>query len=174
MHFVLCYPKFGPADREAVEAFRRVHEPARAKLVPAHVTLVFGVTSVSGQTVAALAKSVADAHSPFDFAFDGLEVEAHEKGDHNLMLKVGEGRSRFIAMYDAFYGGPLAAERRADIEFSPHLTIATDGNLEKVIAIAPNAKPLAAIKGRAEFLEVATLDGDRLHPIVTVALGGGD
>ena len=171
MHFVLCYPKLAPADREAIEAFRLIHEPARARLVRAHMTLVFGVTSLSADALARHAAATTAATAPFDFAFDGMEVEAHEKGDHNLFLKVGAGREHFVALHDALYAGALSRERRDDIEFTPHMTVATSSDLRPVINCAVEAKPLSHIVGRVEFLDVATLAGGALHPVATVALG---
>ncbi len=171
MHFVLCYPKLASADHEAIEAFRRVHEPARAKLVPAHLTLVFGATSVTAETLARHCTVVAAANAPFDFAFTGMEVEAHENSDHNLFLKVGDGRDQLVALYQAFYAGAISRERRDDIDFTPHMTIATNADLKAIITCAVDAKPLSGIKGRIESLDVATLASGVLHPIATVALG---
>ena len=171
MHFVLCYPKLASADREAIEAFRRIHEPARAKLVRAHMTLVFGATSVTAETLSKHAAVVAAANAPFDFAFAGMEVEAHENGDHNLFLKVGEGGDRLVSLNQALYAGALGRERRDDIEFTPHMTIATNADLKAVITCAVDAKPLSGIKGRIETLDVATLANGALHPVATVALG---
>ena len=157
MHFVLCYPTLKPADSEAIESFRRVHEPARAKMVRAHLTLVFSVTSISAEALTNLTADLAAATAPFDFAFDRMEVEAHEKGDHNLFLKVGEGHDKLIALHRMFYAGALARERRDDIEFTPHMTIATNAALKPIVTCAADAKPLSHIKGRVESLDVATL-----------------
>ena len=170
MHFVLCYPKLSPADAEAIEAFRRQHEPARAKMVRPHVTLVFGVTSVSVGALAKLAATIATKTAPFDFAINGMEVEAHEKGDHNLFLKVGDGADKFMALYRALYAGPLAAER-GDIEFSPHVTIATNADLSAVVMAAKEAKHLTAIGGRIDTLDVVTLNGGVLNSIASLPLG---
>jgi 2'-5' RNA ligase len=172
MHFVLCYPKLSPADGEAIEAFRRAHEPARAKMVRAHVTLVFGVTSLPAGALAAHAAAVARTSAPFDFAFDGIEVGAHETGDHNLFLKVGEGSDRLIALHQALYAGPLSRERRDDMAFAPHMTIATNADLKTVITAAMSAKPLSATKGRIDALEIVTLSGDSLHKVASAPLTG--
>ena len=172
MHFVLCYPKLSPADGEAIEAFRRVHEPARAKMVRAHVTLVFGITSLGAEALAAHATAIARTSAPFDFAFNGMEVGAHETGDHNLFLKVGEGRDRLVALHQGLYAGALSRERRDDMEFAPHMTIATDAELKTVITAAMSAKPLSAIRGRIDALEIATLSGGALDKGASIPLTG--
>ena len=122
MHFVLCYPRLSDADAEAIEAFRRKHESARAKMVRAHVTLVFGVRAIAPDALTKLVGGIAAATAPFDFAVDGMEVEAHERGDHNLFLKIGKGSEALIALNRALYTGALAPER-GDIAFSPHITV---------------------------------------------------
>jgi 2'-5' RNA ligase len=171
MHFVLCYPTLSAADGEAIEAFRRKHEPARAEMVRAHITLVFGVTGASADAVTRLAATIAAKAAPFYFAIDDLEVEAHEQGAHNLFLKVGKGRDQFIALYTAFYAGFLAPER-GDIEFSPHITIATNTDLTAVIEAAQQAKHLKSIEGRIANLDVVTLKTGVLTPIASLRLSG--
>ena len=58
MIYVLAYPVFEPMSAERINAFRAKHEPDRAKLVPPHVTLVFGVADEHLKTVSTLVDSV--------------------------------------------------------------------------------------------------------------------
>lgn len=141
-------------------------------MVGAHVTLVFGVTSVSAAALTDLARAIAKDQPPFEFAIDGQEVEAHEMGEHNLLLTVGQGRDAFVAMHEAFYAGVLAGERRSDVAFSPHITIATNPRLDAVINAAPEAKPLTAIRARIDAIDVVRLSGQILEPIVSIPLTG--
>lgn len=171
MLFVLCYPRLSPADAAALEAFRRKHEPARAGMVRAHITLVFGVQRVSAAVLTELAASIASTTAPFDVSIDGMEVEAHERGDHNLFLKIGKGRDALVALNKAFYAGALAPER-GNIEFAPHITIASNPDLKNVIVAAPEAKPLSNLTGRIDALDVVVLDGANLTPIATLRLTG--
>jgi len=171
MHYVLCYPKLEADDLARIEAFRRAHEPARAKLVPAHITLVFGVASISAEALAGRVTAVVRDSAPFAFAFDGMEVSAHEGGDHNLFLRVGEGKDRLSALHEALYEG---LERGREIEFTPHMTIATNAELKPIFTCAVEAKPLTAITGRIESLDVATLSGDTLYKVASCPLVGSD
>jgi 2'-5' RNA ligase len=169
MFYVLCYPRLAGADASAIEAFRAKHEPARAAMVRAHITLVFGVRHIEPAQLVKLAAGIAATTAPFDIAIDGMEVEAHEHGDHNLMLKVGAGREKLIALNKAFYAGALAPERGA-IEFVPHITVASNRDLKTVITAAPEAKRLTTVKGRVEALDVATLNGATLTSLGTIPL----
>jgi 2'-5' RNA ligase len=170
MHFVLCYPTLSAADGEAIEAFRRKHEPARAKMVRAHITLVFGVTGVSADAVTKLAASIAAKVAPFDFAIDHIEGHTNE-GTHNLFLIVGKGRDQLVALNTVFHSGILAPER-GNIEFSPHITIATNTDLKAVIEAAKEAKHLKSIEGRIANLDVVTLKAGVLTPIASLPLSG--
>ena len=49
MIYALAYPVFDPSTARAIDAFRTAHEPERARLVAPHVTLVFGLTSISAR-----------------------------------------------------------------------------------------------------------------------------
>jgi 2'-5' RNA ligase len=169
MLYILCYPKLAEADAAALEAFRAKHEPARAAMVGAHITLVFGVRQIEQAALIKLTRDIAATTGPFDFAIDGMEVEAHEHGDHNLMLKVGSGRETLIALNSTFYAGALAPER-GTIEFVPHITIASNRDLKAVIMAAPEAKPLTTVKGRIEALDVAALSGATLTSLATIPL----
>jgi len=171
MLYVLCYPRLAPADSAAIEAFRRKHEPARAEMVRAHVTLVFGVTSVSPEALIKIAEPIASATPRFDFAIDGATVAAHEQGPHNLFLEIGRGREGLIALNRALYVGALAAER-ADIEFDPHITVATNADLRAIFEAAPEAKPLLQIEGRIDTLDLAALNGVVLTPVASLPLAG--
>ena len=100
-----------------------------------------------------------------------MEVAAHEQGDHNLFLMIDKGRDALIGLNKAFYKGALAPER-GDIEFTPHITVATNADLKAVMTAAPAAKPLTAIKGRIDALDIAALNGATLTPIATIPLMG--
>jgi 2'-5' RNA ligase len=174
VHYVLCYPKLDAKDLARIEAFRRIHEPSRAKLAPAHITLVFGVTSVDAAVLAALASAVAATTAAFDVSLDKIEVNVNEGGaDNTMSLIVGQGHERIIALHQALHAGALAKERRHDITFAPHMTIATDADYKRVLGAIGDARAIALpIKGRIETLEVETLVGDALLHVAASPLVG--
>lgn len=175
MHYVLCYPKLEAKDLARIEAFRRAHEPSRAKLVPAHITLVFGVTSIDAAGLAAVATAVAATTAAFDVSLDKIDVNVSEgSADNTMSLIVGQGREQIIALHEALYAGVLAKERRHDIVFTPHMTIATDADYKRVLGAISDARAIALpIAGRVDALEVVTLTGDTLRHIATITLGRG-
>ncbi|MBI1211915.1 MAG: hypothetical protein GC190_10665 [Alphaproteobacteria bacterium] len=171
MLFVLCYPRLGTHEEAALEAFRRKHEPMRANMVRAHVTLVFGVRHVSPDTLTRLAEAIASKTAPLEFSIDKVEVKAHEQGDHNLFLKIDKGRDALIALNRAFYAGELSPER-GGIEFDPHITIASNADLTAVAKAASEAQPLSAMVGRLDAFDIVARDGHTLTEIATVPLVG--
>src|SRR3954471_18536312 len=63
--YVISVPTWAPEVGERIEAFRRAHEPARAAIVPAHVTLVFGARAFSQAELTAHVAEVARRTAPF-------------------------------------------------------------------------------------------------------------
>jgi 2'-5' RNA ligase len=115
MHYALVfYPQL---ETDRIDAIRRKYDPTVDVIKP-HVTVVFPVPETVGE--AALIghiERVLSAWSPFEIRLGGF----WKSPDHWLFLTLAEGEPAVKELYQAIYTGILAAYRRDDIEFVPHL-----------------------------------------------------
>jgi 2'-5' RNA ligase len=172
--YVLCYPALSVPDTERIEAFRRVHEPLRADLVRAHITLVFGVSSMSRKDLRNLVVSVAAKARPIPISLDGLTIwQDPMSGEGKLFLKVCEGRDGLISLHRKLYEGLGHSGFRPDIPFDPHVTVATASSQCRIQAAKAAASVLALpVFGHIEALEIVSLHGDKLSSVDHIRLGG--
>jgi len=173
MLFVLCYPTLTGEAARHIEAFRRVHDPVRAALIPAHITLVFGVGSIGADDLTSRAAYIAAHNRPFDITLTHTEAyEDHPAEDCTLFLMVGSGGDQLTALHDQFHAGALSSGRNADVPFRPHITIATASSLEKLRSPQNDARQLSLpIAGRIDRLSIAALDGGNLSSVADLTLG---
>lgn len=102
MIYVLAYPAFAPHIADRINAFRTQHEPKRAKLVPPHITLVFGVADAYLQIVSDLLDVATGQVNAFPVGFGSsiIEFDSFEK-KHKLFLLCDEGRERIAVLQAA-------------------------------------------------------------------------
>ena len=119
---VVAYPVMSEGDRRWIEAIRARHDPQALRL-GAHVTLVFPV-EMAEAALRALVESALRRSGPISMVLRRTAVAADAMaGGHSISLLVEEGREELIALHDALYGGALAAHRRRDVPFVPHVTV---------------------------------------------------
>lgn len=172
MIYVLCYPRLQEANAEAIEAFRRRHEPQRAELVRAHVTLVFGTRSVSTDALIEQTRAAAAAMAPFEISLEQTEIfDDRARGEHKLFLLVQRGKAQFDTLYRRLHSGALAAETEQNIAFQPHITIATACSLDELQAAKAESAALdLPFEGHIDRLSVERLEGNELTPLAEVKL----
>ena len=174
MLFVLAYPELAPAAAAAIAAFRRRHEPERAALVAAHVTLVFGVEAVPVDALAEHAAAIVATEPAFAFSLDATELYAGaEAAEAKLFLRAGRGDDRFRRLHARLHAGILAPHLRSDLPFAPHMTIATarpPATLDAALAEAGRLE--LPIQGEVRALTIAALDGAVLHDVRALPLAG--
>lgn len=171
MIYVLAYPEFERSVAESINRFRSAYEPERARLVPPHVTLVFGIRNAHPQEFLALCEHAADHVSEFavDFTVGDIVYDPYEK-THKLLLLGSTGKSALIALHQQLYNGPHRAELNLDIPYRPHMTVATHEDrtiIERLDVAALGAFP---IPGKIRSLEVVELVDNKLRPLRTVPL----
>jgi 2'-5' RNA ligase len=104
-------------DTRCINEFRRKYDP-HFDLIEPHVTLVFLVPESIGE--ANLVSHIEDVlrhWQHFPIHLKGLQ----KAWDHWLFLILAEGNDSTIRLHRELYTGILAAYRREDIEFVPHL-----------------------------------------------------
>jgi len=127
MIYVLAYPQFEPNVIERIRRFRTENEPARAELVPPHVTLVFGLMIIRPHEFLEHCVAVANRSSQFALSFVSEEI-AHDPFEktYKLLLVSSTGSSQLAALHEQLYKGAQRAEQKEDIPYRPHMTIATN------------------------------------------------
>ncbi|HEX4886014.1 MAG TPA: 2'-5' RNA ligase family protein [Casimicrobiaceae bacterium] len=118
---VVAFPAGLP---DAVEAFRRTHDP-QAAVLPAHVTLVFPfASSLTGVQVAAHVARVAAGWPALPITLRGIDAYAGQW----VHARVTRGREAIVELHARLYRGALAAFLRREFEYEPHVTLgrATD------------------------------------------------
>ena len=108
------YPRLGSPG---LDELRREHDPF-ASVIAEHLTLLFPVP-VPEEEVVDHVRTVAAGTAPFDVHVAGVA----KTWDHWLYLEVKEGRGAIVRLHERLYTGPVAAYRRDDLPFEPHVGI---------------------------------------------------
>jgi 2'-5' RNA ligase len=170
--YVLSVPTWAPEVGERIEAFRRAYEPARAAIVPAHITLVFGVRAISQEALTAHVAEITRRTAPFRVSFSTAVI--HEDsigGGYKLFLMTDEGAHALSTLHQAMYAGCLRPELRTDICYRPHMTIATADSAEGIRMALANVPRLGLpLSGAVEDLRVCAKRQHGIETIATLAL----
>ncbi|UWQ56003.1 2'-5' RNA ligase family protein [Leisingera caerulea] len=171
MIYVLAHPIFEPEAAERIGAFRVKHEPERAKLVPPHVTLVFGVADGHLQTVSDLVDKVSCQTRAFPVFFDRcvIEFDPFEK-KHKLFLLCGEGNEPITDLHNRLYNGAHSSELSSEHPFEPHMTIASYDERAEAEQIDVSALGDLPIRAQLTALDLVRLDDGCLTALKTVPL----
>jgi 2'-5' RNA ligase len=165
--FVLAIPELSGADAARINAIRSAHDPQHGPVAP-HVTLVFGTDALNAAGLEGHVRAAVSAEHAFDVVFRAAmpypeRAGSSEAGEYSYVFLVpDEGNSRLVRLHDALYAGPLAAERRLDLPYISHVTLAR--------ATLPRATVLAAdwkaneppIQGHVDGLNIVELEGGQL------------
>jgi 2'-5' RNA ligase len=131
---VAWFPAF--RDIARIEAFRREHDPA-AKLIPAHLSLVFPFgTALSRLQVETHVRRVVGAWPPIPLAFRTLRTEANEF----VFLMASRGAASVVALHDKLYSRSLRHHLRPEFPYAPHITLAREPDYAKLQAILEQAQ----------------------------------
>jgi 2'-5' RNA ligase len=145
---VLAYPVFDPGSAERIDAFRARHEPERARLVPPHVTLVFGVSDEHLPTVSGLVDMVSGRTRVFPVVFDTAVIAFDDfEKTHKVFLLCGDGSERIKALHEQLYSGEHRSELSSAHPFEPHMTVAshdTRSEMEQIDVSAIGDFPIRA------------------------------
>lgn len=171
MIYVLAYPVFDQISAELIRTFREKHEPQRAKLVPPHITLVFGLANEHLQTVSGLVDCASRQFSAIPIAFDShvKEFDPFEK-KYKIFLHCSEGSAAITLLHNKLYEGPHRSELSSSHPFKPHMTIGshdTQTDIDQVDVCAVGQFPIQA---SVSSLVLVQLEEERLTTLKTVSL----
>ncbi|MEL6609654.1 MAG: 2'-5' RNA ligase family protein [Pseudomonadota bacterium] len=173
MIYVLAYPAFDPAVARRVDDFRARHEPQRARLVPPHITLVFGSDDSHLPFISDLVDRVADQTAGVSVGFNRLEARFDPfEGKHKLFLLCGEGSDQITDLHHRLYDGPHRSDLSDDHPFVPHMTVATQDERKTLEQIDTSALGDLPIRTTLSALELVRFDGSRLTTVRTAPFGG--
>ncbi|MDA7964375.1 2'-5' RNA ligase family protein [Ruegeria sp.] len=169
MIYVLAYPEFEPSCAGRIRSFRAKHEPQRAKLVPPHITLVFGVKDEHLQTITELVEAVSNQTHEFPIAFDdhAIEFDPFEQ-KYKIFLLCGDGSCTVTALHDQLYNGEHRTELNSTHPFRPHMTIATYDERAEIERLDVSDAGELPICGKLRALEIMRFSNGELSTLKTV------
>ena len=164
---VAWFPRF--EGLEAIEAFRRRHDPMAA-LIPAHLTLVFPFpTALTRLQVETHVKRVAARWPPIPVTFRAVRLYVNEF----LFLMAARGAESIAGLHDRLYTRSLLPYLRRDLAYEAHITIARDASLprlEAALAEAREAFPREATDVIREVTLLAVRPDGRIERLSDIAL----
>ena len=171
--YTLAYPTLAPADRAFIDHIRNEHDLPYRDVVKPHFTMVFSCSDLNEQDYQSHVREVSRLAMPIAFhcryAMLGADGEAPLA---YVFLVPDEGFSALSLLHDRLYTGLLASKLRLDLEFIPHITIATleDRAFAKGLCDRLNDSGLS-IAGSVDSLTVAALEANRIEDTATFAFG---
>jgi len=124
MLYVVALPRLAPGAAAHLETLRHRYDAAAAALLPAHVTLVFGVPAAHEPELRRTLARLAQGEPCLELTLERLTLR-ETPGGQLLYLAAGQGAGRLRDWYELLHGGVMAAARRRDLEIEPHVTLAT-------------------------------------------------
>lgn len=173
MIYVVVYPEFGPETRARIDRFRQRYEPRRARLIPPHLTLVFGLPAANPSAFIEFCRETVLTRHAIQIALDDANI-VHDptEATYKLCLSCREGRSELIDLHTTLNPVRPGDERRPNIVFDPHMTIATDPDRESVAGLQSTALALLPIRGRVSTVNVVDVTDRALTQLAELRLRG--
>ena len=135
--------------------------------------MVFSCSDLNEQDYQSHVKDISRDAAPIAFHCRYAMLGADDEAPLAYVFLVpDEGFSALSLLHDRLYTELLASKLRLDLEFNPHITIATleDRALAKSLCDRLNGDGLS-IAGSVDSLTVAALEANRIEDIATFALG---
>jgi 2'-5' RNA ligase len=172
---VIAYPEWSAKDLELVESFRRDND-ALFSVVRPHFTFVFPVVDlVAGDFAAEVRKQSEDFPSiPFCLRCATISNNAVAGGFHGFLVP-DEGFGQMIRLHDKLYSGLLYSHRRFDLDYIPHITIATGPDrrhCEKIVD-SLNARSFS-ITGTISTLDIVNYENGKIGTVEKILLAKGN
>ncbi len=89
-----------------------------------------------------------------------------------VSLLADEGHPGLLALHDALYDGILAAHRRRDIPFIPHVTVGRQAQLQECDRIANQLNEQCRIvRARVDSVDVVRMEESVMRTVAEIRLG---
>lgn len=169
--YVLAYPEFGSLVARRIDRFRSIHEPERAKLVPPHITLVFGLEHAYRERIAALFDVVSNRTPELAVQFETHEIRFDPfEQKYKMFLICGKGRDALTAMHNRLYQGAHRSDFKSEQPYRPHMTIASDADRATVENLDVSEVGELPIPARVGQLALVQLVDETLITLRTASL----
>ncbi len=156
-----------PADLRRLEAIRRRHDPQHG-LIAAHVTLVFGFETPDAEAAAAHLAEIAAGQGAIALRLATFVAVPDAVGSHVFAVP-DQGRAEIEHLHDRLYAGPLAGQRRTDIAFIPHVTVAAREHQDEAEDLVRELGRIG-LAGRLTRLDLIAFDGRQVTTLESVPL----
>ena len=168
---IVSYPSIDEADRRWIESVRARHDP-HAVRIGVHFTLVFP-SNASPAEVAAEVAAVARSAGPIPFTVRGARAVADVVGGGgHVFLVADEGRGEIAALHDRLYQGILRPQLRADIPFTPHMTVAAGSDVAECERLVQELDlDHRTVQGVLQRIELVNVETPRVDSIASFVLG---
>jgi 2'-5' RNA ligase len=169
--YVLTHPCFDPAVANRIARFRSAHEPARAQLVPPHITLVFGLASSHAPELTRRCRELAALTRVFTVTFASVErVHDPFEDRHKLFLICDTGADMLTGLHKRLYEGPLRWNLDPGHPFRPHMTVASHPDRAEIDRLDPASLGPLPITGQIHALDLVEVTDGTLRPVKTLPL----
>lgn len=153
--YVVAYPELDVADYRLIDDSRKQYDRLYG-MIDAHITFVFLVEDFTPEEFVAEIKKQTAGAKAFDITLRACTINKDTFSEHYFAFLVpDEGNSSIIKLHDKLYSGKLAHHHRMDIDYIPHILIATssDKNVIKNIVDEWNARDFE-FKGKVKALDI--------------------
>ena len=168
---VVAYPTLSDDDRHWIEGIRARYDPLASRIA-AHFTLVFPA-EVAEAPVVALVKDALQSLESIPVVLRRAAAFPNATGSgYYVFLLADEGSPELLEVHDTLYNGVLAAHRRRDIPFAPHVTVGAHPQLEECERIASQLKEERRIvRARIDSVDVIEVIESMVRTVAAVPLG---
>lgn len=168
--YTLAYPELTAEASAFVDRLRAAHDPQHG-IVAAHFTLLFACSAVDEVPYTEHVQEVARSAAPI--AFDCRRSMSGTDGTATRVYLVpDQGFDAIAQLHDALYGGIMAAQRRHDIAYLPHITVAAKPRRGDAEALCERLnRGGLQIAGQLRRLTVGTLQDGMFKDLSQHALG---
>ena len=123
---IIAYPNLKQEDYQKIQSFRKQYDERYYSVVEPHFTFVFPTDNISEKDLEIHVKQQLNDEKKFDFSIRRAIVNKDPFSDYYYVFLVpDQGTSNIIKLHDKLYTGPLASQLRLDIDFIPHIGIAS-------------------------------------------------
>jgi 2'-5' RNA ligase len=168
---VVAYPTLSDDDRLWIEGVRARHDPL-ASQIAAHFTLLF-LTEVAEASVVDQVRTALQFSEPIPVVLRRAVAVPDVIGSGcYVFLLAEEGHAELLAIHDRLYDGALAAHRRRDIPFVPHVTVGAHpqtGECERIANQLNEERRI--VRARINRVDVIEMGESMVRTVAEVKLG---
>jgi 2'-5' RNA ligase len=168
----ICVPEFPAPALAWLQNLRAKHDPKHFRLVAPHVTLIFPSWALPEDSFVAHVSSCLQGVRGTPVAFSSAQAFRDTAPGAALVYLVASIGSDWLnRVHVKLNSGPLAAERRQDIPYVPHITVGRFASALKAAKLARQiGSELEPISGHVQAVDVVRVAQNAIRPVHRVPL----